>query len=82
MFAELFHSTIKGIHLALEVKTTFGNSMPMTGSSSQKPRVPTDTHRQHHRKREEETCTQKVRKQSLSNYGQQDLPVVTKRSDF
>jgi hypothetical protein len=33
MFAEAFHSTIKGIHLALEVKTFFGNSMPATGFS-------------------------------------------------
>jgi hypothetical protein len=27
MFATAFHSTIKGIHLALEVKISFGNSM-------------------------------------------------------
>jgi hypothetical protein len=33
MFAEAFHSMIKGIHLALEVKTTFGNSTPVMGSS-------------------------------------------------
>jgi hypothetical protein len=33
MFTEVFHSTIKGIHLTLEVKTSFGNSMPVTGSS-------------------------------------------------
>jgi hypothetical protein len=31
MFAEAFHSMIKGIHLALKVKTSFGNSMPVTG---------------------------------------------------
>jgi hypothetical protein len=29
MFAEEFHSMIKGIHLALEVKTSFSNSTPM-----------------------------------------------------
>jgi hypothetical protein len=28
MFAEAFHSTIKGIHVALEVKTSFDNSTP------------------------------------------------------
>jgi hypothetical protein len=32
MFVKAFNSTIKGIHLALEVKTSFTNSMPMTGS--------------------------------------------------
>jgi hypothetical protein len=33
MFVEAFHSTIKGIHLALQVKTSFGNSMPTMGFS-------------------------------------------------
>jgi hypothetical protein len=33
MFAEAFHWTIKGIHLALEVKTSFGNSTPTMGSN-------------------------------------------------
>jgi hypothetical protein len=48
MFVEAFHLTIKGIHLALEVKITFGSSTPVTGSStessSQKPGVPTNSH--------------------------------------
>jgi hypothetical protein len=35
MFAEAFHSMIKGIHLALEVKTSFSNSMLTTGSSTE-----------------------------------------------
>jgi hypothetical protein len=35
MFVEAFHSTIKGIHLALEVKTSFGNSTPSVGSSTE-----------------------------------------------
>jgi hypothetical protein len=35
MFAEAFHSMIKGIHLALDVKTSFDNSMPMIGSSTE-----------------------------------------------
>jgi hypothetical protein len=35
MFAEAFHSTIKGIHLALEVKTTFANSTPAMGSHTE-----------------------------------------------
>jgi hypothetical protein len=56
MFAEAFYSTIKGIHLALKVKMSFGNSTPTTGSStessSQKPGVPTDSHQWLHRKRE------------------------------
>jgi hypothetical protein len=33
MFVEAFHSMIKIIHLALEVKTSFGNSMPTMGLS-------------------------------------------------
>jgi hypothetical protein len=32
---EAFHSTIKGIHLALEVNASFGNSTPATGSSTE-----------------------------------------------
>jgi hypothetical protein len=48
MFAEAFHSIVKGIHLALEVKTSFGNSTPAMGfsigSSTQKPGLPTDSH--------------------------------------
>jgi hypothetical protein len=51
MFAEAFHSMINGIHLALEVKTSFGNSTPMMGSStkssSQKPGVSTYSRHQH-----------------------------------
>jgi hypothetical protein len=30
MFVEVFHSMIKGIHLAREVKTSFSNSTPAT----------------------------------------------------
>jgi hypothetical protein len=45
---------IKGIHLALKVKTSFGNSTPAMGSStessSQKPGVPTNSHHRHRRK--------------------------------
>jgi hypothetical protein len=56
--SKAFHSTIKGIHLALEVKTSFGNSTSATDSntesSSQKPGVPTDSRHRHHRKQEEE----------------------------
>jgi hypothetical protein len=33
MFAEAFHSTIKSIHLVLEVKTSYDNSMHATGFS-------------------------------------------------
>jgi hypothetical protein len=44
MFAEAFHSMIKGIHLAQEMKTFFGNSTPTTGSSTEsdtyKPGLP------------------------------------------
>jgi hypothetical protein len=35
MFAEAFHSMIKDIHLTLEVKASFGNSTPTTGSSTE-----------------------------------------------
>ncbi len=35
MFAESFHSMIKDIHLALEVKTSFDNSTPVMGSSAE-----------------------------------------------
>jgi hypothetical protein len=86
MVAEAFHSMIKGIHLALEVNTSFDNSMPTTGSSmessSQKPRVPINSHHWHRGKMRRRTCTQKFTKQSLSDYAQQDWPVVTKRLDF
>jgi hypothetical protein len=57
---------MKGIQLTLEVKTSFGNSTPATGSSressSQKPGVPIDSHQWHHRKRgKEETYTQQLK---------------------
>jgi hypothetical protein len=73
MFAEAFHSTIKGIHLTLEVKRSFGNSTLATGSSTkssfQKPGAPTDSHHWHHRKREKKKpAHQKVTKQSLGDY--------------
>jgi hypothetical protein len=35
MLAEAFHSTVKGIHLALEVKTSFGNSKLVMGFSTE-----------------------------------------------
>jgi hypothetical protein len=35
MFAKAFHSMIKDIHLALEVKTSFGNSTTATSSSTE-----------------------------------------------
>jgi hypothetical protein len=58
IFAETFHSTIKDIHLALEMKTSFGNSTPTTGSSiessTKKSRLPTGSRQQLSRKREEE----------------------------
>jgi hypothetical protein len=64
MFVEVFRSTIKGIHLVLEVKTSFGNSMPATGSSiessSQKPEIPTDSHHRHRRKKEKKKPAHKA----------------------
>jgi hypothetical protein len=69
MFVEAFHSMIKGIHLALEVKTSFGNSMPTmsssTESSSQKLRVPIDSHQQHCWKEEKENLHTKSYKVKL-----------------
>jgi hypothetical protein len=57
---------IKGIHLTLEVKTSFGNSTPAMGSStefsSQKLVVPTNSHQRLRRnRRKEDTCTQQLK---------------------
>jgi hypothetical protein len=57
---------IKDIHLALEVKTFFNNSTPVTGlsteSSPQKLGVPTDSNQRHRWKRgKKETCTQQLK---------------------
>jgi hypothetical protein len=69
MLVEAFHSTIRGIHLALEVKTSFDNSTPTMGSStessSQKPAVATDNHHQHHQKEEKENLLIKNYKTKL-----------------
>jgi hypothetical protein len=72
-----FYSTIKDIYLALEVKTSFGNPTPVMGSgtesSSQKHGVPTNSHHRHRQKREKKKhAYQKVTKQILSDYVQQD----------
>jgi hypothetical protein len=69
MFAKAFYSTIKGIHLALEVKNSFGYSMLVTG------------HHQHRQKKEKKKpANKKVTKQMLSDYTQQDLSTVIKTS--
>jgi hypothetical protein len=56
MFAEAFLSTVKDIHLALEVKTSFSNSTLVTGlsmrPSTQKPGPPTDSRQRLRQKRE------------------------------
>jgi hypothetical protein len=56
MFAKAFHSMINGIHLALKVNTSFDNSTPAIGSStessSKEPGVPTDSHHQHQEENE------------------------------
>jgi hypothetical protein len=71
MFAEAFHSMIKGIHLALEVKTSFDNSTFVMGSSmessSQKLGVPTNSRHWHRRKEEEapHPCTQETTRAKL-----------------
>jgi hypothetical protein len=44
MFAEAFHLMIKDIHLTLEVKTSFGNSTPTTGSSTESSTRSLDFH--------------------------------------
>jgi hypothetical protein len=46
MFAEAFHSTVKGIHLALKMKVSFVNSTPATGSSTEFRTRSLDFHRQ------------------------------------
>jgi hypothetical protein len=69
MFVEAFHSTIKDIHLALEMKTSFDNSTPATSSSvessSQKPGVPTDSRHRHRQKAEKENVHMKCYKVKL-----------------
>jgi hypothetical protein len=69
MFAEVFHSTIKGIHLTLEVKTSFSNYVPATGptmeSSSQKLGVPTNNHHRHRWKKENKKPAHKSYKAKL-----------------
>jgi hypothetical protein len=48
-----------------------------------KPRLSTDGHQRHRQKREgERNPHTTVIKQSLSDYDQQDWPIMTKRSDF
>jgi hypothetical protein len=60
---------IKGIHLALKVKTSFDNSTPAMGSSmkssSQTPGVPTDSRHQHRWKEEKENLHTKCYKENL-----------------
>jgi hypothetical protein len=69
MFAEAFTRHHKSTHLILEAKTIFDNSTPMTssstGSSSQKPRVPTDSHHWHHQQEEKENLHTKSYKAKL-----------------
>jgi hypothetical protein len=69
MFAEAFHSTIKGIHLALEVKTSYRNSTPTTGYSMKfsylKLGVPADSHHRHRRKERKENLHLKSYKANL-----------------
>jgi hypothetical protein len=69
MFVEVFHLMIKGTDFAVEVKTSFGNSTPAMGSStessSQKPRVPTDSRHQHRWKEEKENIHTKSYKAKL-----------------
>jgi aromatic ring-opening dioxygenase catalytic subunit (LigB family) len=76
MFAKAFHSMIKGIHLTLEMKTSFGNSTPMMGysteSSTYKHVLPLTVIIGIAEKKRKRICTQKVTKQSLSDYAQQD----------
>jgi hypothetical protein len=75
----------KGIHLALEVKTLFGDSTPVTGSSTESSTQSLDfplmdINSIAGRGGEIETCTQRVTKQSMSDYAQQDWPDMTQRS--
>jgi hypothetical protein len=60
---------IKGIHLALKVKTSFSNSTPAMGSStessSKKPGVPTDSHKWLHRTERKENLHTKSYKANL-----------------
>jgi hypothetical protein len=76
MFVEAFHSMIKGIHLFLEVKTSFDNStLAMNSSiesSTYKPGLPTNNHHWHHQKEEKEnmhTKTCKAKLERLRSWG-------------
>jgi hypothetical protein len=64
MFAKAFHSMIKDIHLALEVNSSFDNSTPATGSSTEsstyKPGLPLTVVIGIAGKKRRRTCTQKV----------------------
>jgi hypothetical protein len=76
MFTEAFNSTIKGIHLALEVKTSFV-ALHLRWTPVQNPvlrnlEFPLTATIGITGKKRRRTCTQKVTKQSFSDYAQQD----------
>jgi hypothetical protein len=60
---------VKTIHLALEVNTFLGSSKPGMGPSTESnpqwSKPPTDSHRRHHRKREEDHLHKKGYKAKL-----------------
>jgi hypothetical protein len=75
----------KSNHLALEVKTFFGTSTPVTGSSTESstqgidfPLTAVNGIAKREREREKNLHIIMIQQeQSLSNYAQQDLSVVT-----
>jgi hypothetical protein len=76
MFTEAFHSMIEGIHLALEVKTSFG-TLHLRWAPVHNPVLisldfPLTAIISIAEKKRRRTSTQKVTKQSLSDYTQQD----------
>jgi hypothetical protein len=68
---EAFYLIIKCIHITLEVKTSFGNSTPAMGSSTEssyeKYEVSTDSHHRHRQKEEKENMHTKNYKAKLKH---------------
>ena len=76
---------VKYILFALEENAFLGRSKPAAGPSKEsiphRSGPPTDSPRRHRRKEEDPHLhTKDTQEQSLSDYAQQDLPVVTRKS--
>jgi hypothetical protein len=74
---------IKHILLALEKNAFLGHSKPTSPNTEHSPHwsgLPTSSPHQHHRMEEDSHLhTTDIQEQSLSDYAQQDLSIVTKK---